>query len=276
VTATTTSVAGVATPTAGSGGSISGTPLVGVDRVEHVVVITLRRPDKRNALNREMREGLRRAVDAFEADPELRCAVITGEGPAFSAGADLAEMSGAAMAVVPAEMNQLLGSGGRVTKPVIAAVNGYALAGGFYLAQCCDLCVAGESAQFGITEARRGRGAPWATPLIDMVPRRVMMELLVTAAPISAQRAYEVGLVNRVVPDAELRGAAVSMAQTIAENAPLTVAAGKRLVELAADLGPAAAREPADWLYVPAYTSEDAQEGPRAFNEKRRPVWKGR
>jgi enoyl-CoA hydratase len=250
--------------------------LIGVERIGHVVVITLQRPEKRNALSIAMRQQLRDAFDDFESDPELRCAVLTGEGVAFCSGADLAEMSGGAVAVVPPEWNQLMGNGPPLTKPVIAAVNGFALAGGFHLAQACDLCVAGESAQFGITEVRRGRGAPWATPLIDMVPRRIMMELLITGLPLSAQRAYEIGLVNKLVPDSELRAAALEMAQVIASNAPLSVAAGKRLVQLAADLGPQLAREPADWLYIPAYTSEDAQEGPRAFNEKRAPVWKGR
>jgi enoyl-CoA hydratase/carnithine racemase len=249
---------------------------VEVERNGHVALITMRRPTKRNALNFAMRQGLRDAFDEFEGDPDLRCAVLTGEGVCFSAGGDLVEMANIKMDVVPAEWNQLLGSGAPLTKPVIAAVNGPALAGGFRLAQDCDLCVAGESTTFGITEAKRGRGAPWAAPLTAMVPARIMMELLLTAEPISAHRAHEVGLVNRVVPDDQIVAEAMRLAHTIADNAPLSVAAGKRLVRLAADLGPLAAAEPADWLYLRAYTSEDAQEGPRAFREKRPPVWQGR
>lgn len=245
-------------------------------RDEHVAIITMRRPAKRNALNYAMRQGLRDAFDEFEGDSELRCAVLTGEGACFSAGGDLVEMAESKLDVVPDEWNQLLGSGAPLTKPVIAAVNGPALAGGFRLAQDCDLCVAGESTTFGITEAKRGRGAPWAAPLTTMVPARIMMELLLTAEPITAERAYDVGLVNRVVQDDQIVDEAVRMAHGIAANAPLSVAAGKRLVRLAADLGPLAAAEPADWLYLKAYTSEDAQEGPRAFREKRSPVWKGR
>jgi len=256
--------------------STSPRPVVGVERRGHVLLVTLQRPEKRNALSKAVRAGLQNAFDDFAADPELRCAVLTGEGSAFCAGADLAEMHEDAVAIVPTDWTNLIGSGIPMPKPVIAAVNGYALAGGFYLAQCCDLCIAAESAEFGITEVKRGRGAPWATPLIDMLPRRVMMELLVTGLPLSAQRAYEVGLVNKVVPREDLLETALQMAAVIAANAPLSVAAGKRLVELSADLGPRLAREPADWLYAPVYTSEDAQEGPRAFAEKREPVWKGR
>lgn len=249
---------------------------VEVERDGHVALITMKRPAKRNALNFAMRQGLRDAFDEFEGDPDLRCAVLTGEGVCFSAGGDLVEMANTKMTVVPAEWNQLLGSGAALTKPIIAAVNGPALAGGFRLAQDCDLCVAGEGTTFGITEARHGRGAPWAAPLTAMVPARIMMELLLTAEPISAQRAHEVGLVNRVVADDRIVAEAMRLAHTIAANAPLSVAAGKRLVRLAADLGPLAAAEPADWLYLRAYTSEDAQEGPRAFREKRSPVWQGR
>jgi enoyl-CoA hydratase len=245
-------------------------------RDEHVAVITMRRPAKRNALNFTMRQGLRDAFDEFEGDPDLRCAVLTGEGACFSAGGDLVEMANTQLDVVPAEWTQLLGSGPALTKPVIAAVNGPALAGGFRLAQGCDLCVAGESTTFGITEAKRGRGAPWAAPLTAMVPARIMMELLITGEPITAQRAYDVGLVNSVVPDDQILDEALRLARIVASNAPLSVAAGKRLVGLAADLGPLAAAEPADWLYLRAYLSEDAQEGPRAFREKRAPVWKGR
>lgn len=249
--------------------------LVGAERRERVLLVTMRRPEKRNALNRAMRQELRRVFDDFERDPDLRCAVLTGAGPAFSAGADLAEMSDEKSNAAPEEMTQLVGTT-PPTKPVIAAVNGPAFAGGFNLALACDLCVAADTASFAISEALRGRGAAWAVPLTDMIPRRIMMELLVTGLPLSAQRACEVGLVNQVVPAVDLLDTALEMARHIATNAPLTVAAGKRLVGLAADLGPTLAREPADWLYEHVYRSDDAQEGPLAFKEGRPPVWKGR
>jgi enoyl-CoA hydratase/carnithine racemase len=139
-----------------------------------------------------------------------------------------------------------------------------------------DLCVAAEHAKFAITEVRVGRGAPWAAPLPWLIPPRVAMELLLTGEPLDAARAYELGLVNRVVPAAELREEALRMAKVIAGNAPLTVRAGKALVYASAELGWSAALEEADRLYEPVYLSEDAQEGPRAFAEKRAPRWKGR
>jgi enoyl-CoA hydratase/carnithine racemase len=169
-----------------------------------------------------------------------------------------------------------LGQNLQVTKPVIAAVNGPAFGGGFLLAQMCDLCVAGASAQFAITEARWGRGAPWAAPLPWLVPPRVAMELLLTGDPIDAQRAYEVGLVNRVVPDPELRSEAGRLARRIAGNAPLSVRAAKAMVQASAGCDLDEAVEAGWRLFEPVYLSEDAQEGPRAFVERRPPVWKGR
>jgi enoyl-CoA hydratase/carnithine racemase len=173
-------------------------------------------------------------------------------------------------------MTPNLGRNIQVIKPVIAAVNGPAFGGGFLLAQMCDLCVAGASAQFAITEARWGRGAPWAAPLPWLVPPRVAMELLLTGDPIDAQRAYEVGLVNRVVPDPELRSEAGRLARRIAGNAPLSVRAAKAMVQASAGRALDEAVEEGWRLFEPVYLSEDAQEGPRAFVERRPPVWKGR
>jgi len=163
-----------------------------------------------------------------------------------------------------------------VDKPLIAAVNGAAYAGGFLLAQSCDLCLAAEHATFAISEVKVGRGAPWAAPLPWLIPPRIAMQLLLTGDPISARRAHEVGLVNEVVPAADLRAAAQAMAERIAANAPLSVAAGKRTVGLIAEHPLSRAYQAADEIWEPVYLSEDAQEGPAAFREKRRPVWKGR
>jgi enoyl-CoA hydratase/carnithine racemase len=135
----------------------------------------------------------------------------------------------------------------------------------------CDLCVAADHARFAITEVKVGRGAPWAAPLPWLVAPRVAMELLVTGDPISAARAFDVGLVNRVVPLSQLHDATQELAETIAANAPLSVAAAKRTVYL----GMNAPFEEADALWEPVYLSADAQEGPRAFAEKRRPQWQG-
>jgi enoyl-CoA hydratase len=173
-------------------------------------------------------------------------------------------------------MLPVLGDSIRVTKPVIAAVNGLAYAGGWLFAQMCDLCIAADHAVFGITEAKVGRGMPWAAPLTRMLPQRVVMELLLTGQPLTAQRAYELGYVNAVVPLTDLRAKAMEMARTIAANAPLTVKAARELVYLSGEMGRSAGLRAAHHLFESVYLSEDAQEGPRAFAEKRPPQWTGR
>jgi enoyl-CoA hydratase/carnithine racemase len=242
------------------------------DRRGPVAWVTIDRPAARNAINVDVRDGLRDAAARFNAD-DAAVLVLTGSGEvAFCAGADLKEMAALGLEVPPPDYVPVFGRTIEVAKPTIAAVNGVAYAGGFLLAQMCDLCVAAEHARFAITEVRVGRGAPWAAPLPWLVPPRIAMELLVTGEPLSAQRAYEVGLVNRVVPLAELHDAVQQLAEGIAQNAPLSVAAAKRTVYLAQ----AAPYEAADAIWEPVYTSADAQEGPRAFAEKRAPRWQGR
>ncbi|HET9006728.1 MAG TPA: enoyl-CoA hydratase-related protein [Actinomycetes bacterium] len=241
-----------------------------------VVWLVIDRPEARNAVNRAVAEGLWEGFRRFEADEGAAVLVLTGAGDAFCAGADLKEMAALGLTVPPRDMTPNLGRNIQVTKPVIAAVNGPAFGGGFLLAQMCDLCVAGTSARFAVTEARWGRGAPWAAPLPWLVPPRVAMELLLTGEPIDARRAYEVGLVNRVVPDPELRSEAGRLARRIADNAPLSVRAAKAMVHAAAGRELDEAVEEGWRLFEPVYLSEDAQEGPRAFVERRPPVWKGR
>lgn len=241
-----------------------------------VAWLVIDRPEARNAINQAVGKGLWEGFRRFEEDPAAAVLVLTGTGEAFCAGADLKEMAALGLTVPPRDMAPNLGRNLQVTKPVIAAVNGPAFGGGFLLAQMCDLCVAGTSAQFAITEARWGRGAPWAAPLPWLVPPRVAMELLLTGDPIDAQRAYEVGLVNRVVPDPELRSEAGRLARRIAGNAPLSVRAAKAMVQASAGRALDEAVEEGWRLFEPVYLSEDAQEGPRAFVERRPPVWKGR
>jgi enoyl-CoA hydratase/carnithine racemase len=241
-----------------------------------VALLVIDRPGARNAINQAVGKGLWEGFRRFEEDPAAAVLVLTGTGEAFCAGADLKEMAALGLTVPPRDMAPNLGRNLQVTKPVIAAVNGPAFGGGFLLAQMCDLCVAGTSAQFAITEARWGRGAPWAAPLPWLVPPRVAMELLLTGEPIDAQRAYEVGLVNRVVPDPELRSEAGRLARRIAGNAPLSVRAAKAMVQASAGRDLDEAVEQGWRLFEPVYLSEDAQEGPRAFVERRPPVWKGR
>lgn len=242
-----------------------------------VAVITINRPAARNALNRAAREALFAALRNAEADEDCRVVIITGTGDkSFCSGADLKELAADGTKVPGKDFTPRLRKNVDISKPVIAAVNGPAYAGGFLLAQMCDLCVASDSATFAISEAKWGRGAPWAAPLSAMLPQRVMMELLLTAQPLSAQRMYDLGMVNRVVPGEDLLATAREMADTIARNAPLTVAGHLRMTYLCADMGVTAAEEAADEFFSWIYRSEDAQEGPRAFREKRSPAWQGR
>ena len=247
------------------------------EQQDAVAVITLNRPEQLNAINAEMRQGLYEAFARFEADAGARVAILTGAGDkAFCAGMDLKEAAQTGLGVPPAGFLPIIGQNVTLTKPIIAAVNGVAYAGGWLFAQMCDLCLAAEHARFGITEARVGRGMPWAAPLVHMVQQRAVMELLLTGDPISAARAHEIGFVNHVVPAAELMPRAMTMARRIADNAPLTVGAARELVYLATEMGRSAAQRAATHLFAPVYLSEDAQEGPRAFREKRAPEWKGR
>lgn len=241
-----------------------------------IAIITLNRPAKNNAINRAIRQGLFEAFEEFERS-DLRVAILTGAGSkAFCAGMDLVEAAETSLGVPPPGFFPILGDNVKVTKPVIAAVNGMALAGGWLFAQMCDLCLASEHASFGITEAKFGRGMPWATPLIQMIPQRVAMELLLTGRPISAQRAYEVGFINQTVSGQELMSRAIEVAETIAANAPLTVKAAKQALAAATEMGRTAALRAADQIFEPVYRSQDAIEGPKAFREKRLPIWTGR
>lgn len=245
-------------------------------RDDGIAVITINRPDARNALGREVREGLFAAWDRFEGDPALRVAILTAAGDkAFCAGGDLKEMADLRLTVPPRGMFPVPGDNIEVTKPTIAAVNGVAFAGGWLLAQACDLCVASTTARFAITEAKVGRGSPWAAPLIHMIPQRIMMEIILTGRPITAARAYEIGLVNRLAEPEDLMAEALALAAEIVENAPLSVLAGKETVGLATEMGRTAALRAARHAWERAYRSADAQEGPRAFAEKRKPQWRG-
>ncbi len=248
------------------------TDAVRYERVGPVAWVTIDRPEARNAINAEVRDGIRSAAERFNAD-DAAVLALTGAGEvAFCAGADLKEMAAMRLEVPPPDYVPQFGRTIRVDKPTIAAVNGVAYAGGFLLSQMCDLCVAADHARFAITEARVGREAPWAAPLPWLVPPRIAMELLVTGAPITADRAYDVGLVNRVVPMAGLHDAVQELGELIAANAPLSVAEAKRTVYLAMD----APFDEAEAIWAPVYRSDDAQEGPRAFAEKRAPRWTGR
>jgi enoyl-CoA hydratase len=246
-------------------------------RDDGIAVITLNRPEARNALGKDIRAGLFAAWDRFERDPALRVAILTGSGDkAFCAGGDLKEMTELQLTVPPRDMFPVPGDNIELTKPTIAAVNGVAFAGGWMIAQACDLCVASTRAQFAITEVKVGRSSPWAAPLIHMIPQRIMMEIVLTGKPLSAQRAYEIGLVNRLAEPDGLMAAALALATEILDGAPLSVMAAREMVMLSTEMGRSAALRAARHVSERVYRSEDAQEGPKAFAEKRRPQWKGR
>jgi enoyl-CoA hydratase/carnithine racemase len=245
--------------------------------VNGVAWLTIDRPEARNALSAAVRAGLFAGARRFNDDDSARVLVLTGAGDqAFCAGGDLKEMADTALQVPPPDFLPQFGRNLEVAKPTIAAVNGVAYAGGFLLAQNCDLCVAAESARFAISEVKVGRGAPWAAYLSWLVPPRIALQILLTGDPLSAARAREIGLVNEVVPDAELRDYVQAMAERIAANAPLSVLAGKQTAYLSARLAKEQAFEEAERIWEPVYLSQDAQEGPAAFRDKRRPVWTGR
>jgi enoyl-CoA hydratase len=246
-------------------------------RADGIAVITLNRPGTRNCLSQDVRAGLFTAWDRFERDPALRVAILTGAGEkAFCAGGDLKEMVATGMRVPPRDMFPLPYDTIELSKPTIAAVNGVAFAGGWMIAQACDLCVASTSATFAVTEVRVGRSAPWASPLIHMIPQRIMMEILLTGRPITAQRAYEIGLVNRLAEPAGLLEAALDLAGEILDGAPLSVRAARETVMLSTEMGRSAALQAARHASEHCYHSQDAQEGPRAFAEKRSPRWQER
>ncbi|MEV5409887.1 crotonase/enoyl-CoA hydratase family protein [Thermopolyspora sp. NPDC052614] len=261
-----------------------GEPAALVERRDHTMLITLNRPEVRNAVNAELTRAVGEALDEADADPSVRAVVLTGAGDrAFCAGADLkavarGEFSGEGL-------KPHWGFAGCVThpiaKPVIAAVNGFALGGGTEIALWADLVVAAETARFGLPEVKRGiiAGAGGAFRLAAQLPTKVAMEILLTGESVTAADALRLGLVNRVVPQEEVVPAALALAETIAANAPLAVQASKRIARGIA--GGAIPGEQAAWERTAAETalimrSADAKEGPRAFAEKRAPVWEGR
>ncbi|MCE3551602.1 enoyl-CoA hydratase-related protein [Pseudonocardia sp. RS11V-5] len=253
------------------------TDVVTYEVVDGIAWLTIDRPEARNALSKAVRDGLWEGTRRFVADDSAAVLVLTGAGDkAFCAGGDLKEMAETTLQIPPPDFLPQFGRNIEVPKPTIAAVNGVAYAGGFLLAQQCDLVVAAEHARFAVTEVKVGRGSPWAAPLSWLVPPRVALEILLTGDPLDAARAREVGLVNQVVPGAELRQRTQELARRIAANAPLSVRAAKRTAYLSAECTRAEAYDRAEEIWAPVYRSEDAQEGPAAFRDKRTPVWKGR
>ena len=248
-----------------------------VERRGAVQVITVNRPHVRNALDAAVARGIADAVDELDSSAELRAGVLTGAGGTFSAGMDLKAFLRGETPVI--EGRGLCGI--TVTPPrtpLVAAVEGWALAGGFELVLACDLVVAGRTAGFGVPEVTRSLVAAGGAALLlpQRVPRAVALEMLLTGRPIDAERAAAVGLVNRVVEDGAALDAAVEMAAGIAANGPLAVAATKRIVQEAPSWSPAEAWARQEEIVRPVFASDDAREGSTAFAERRSPVWRNR
>ncbi len=251
-------------------------PAVLTERRDGVLLITLNRPDQRNAINVEVAEGVSAALDELDGTSELRVGVLTGAGKGFCAGMDL-------KAFVEGKRPWVgdRGFAGIVQrppeKPLIAAIEGFAVAGGLEVALSCDLIVAARGAKIGIPEVKRGLVA--AAGALLKLPRRIpyhlAMELALTGEPIGAERAAHFGLVNRVVEPGQALDAALALAGELAQNAPLALTVSKRILVEQAGWSPAEMWERQGELARIALESDDAREGATAFAEKRPPQWQG-
>jgi enoyl-CoA hydratase len=247
------------------------------ERRGRVLLITLNRPDARNSVNAALAQGIADALDELDGDDELQAGVITGAGKGFCAGMDL-------KAFVRGESPYVDGRGfagitqRAADKPLIAAIEGFAVAGGLEVALSCDLLVVARESKLGIPEVKRSLVAA-AGALLRLprrIPHHVAMEMALTGDPISAERGYEVGLVNRLAEPGQAVDTAIELAETIARNAPLALAASKRIVRESPDWSSDEMWERQGEISGPVFVSEDAREGATAFAEKREPVWKGK
>jgi enoyl-CoA hydratase/carnithine racemase len=247
------------------------------ERRGHIELLTINRPEARNAINRATAVALSEALDACELDDDIWVVVLTGSGEkAFSAGMDLKAFASGEMPITDK------GFGGLTQrdfpKPLIAAANGSAFAGGFELLISCDMVVAADHAKFGIPETSRGlvAGAGGLIRLAKRVPLAIAYEMALSAEPIDAQRAYELGLVNHVVPGDQVLDAAFALAERIVKNAPLAVRTSKRVMRQSLELTEEQSWPVSDEEFGKIVRSADALEGAVAFAEKREPNWQGK
>jgi len=252
-------------------------------RVEDgIATVTIDRPEQRNALSVAAANRLRELWDEVDADDGVRVAILTSaDCGTFCAGLDLREAAALkaerGIDILTLMRDPFHARMRQVAKPIIAAMTGHLLAGGMLLALNADLRVGLAATEVGITEARVGRGSPWAVPLLWMLPQALVMEMVLTGDRYPIERFADLGFINHVEPTpAAVRARAAALAARIRDNAPLSVAAGKRSILDAMSAGCDGGLALAERTYRSVYASEDAQEGPRAFAAKRAPVWKGR
>jgi enoyl-CoA hydratase len=245
-----------------------------------VAVITIRRPEARNAVNGEVASGIEAAIDRLEDDPEAWVGVITGEGSVFSAGADLKAIASGQAAALNTSKGGFAGITRRERdKPIIAAVDGPALAGGCEIALSCDLIVASKAAAFGLPEVKRSlvAAAGGLFRLPRALPPAVAMEVILTGDPIPAERAYQLGMVSDLVEPGEALSAAKALAERICANAPVAVRESRKIVLAAlSGMGDDELWSLTGSAFGKVMQTDDFAEGPRAFIEKRPPEWKGR
>ena len=245
--------------------------VVETERRERVLIVTIRREDKRNALNAEVTAGIDAAMNELEDDSELWCGILTGGTQFFSAGADLAGGPGE-----PTPRGGIVGLISRVrTKPLIAAVEGFALGGGMELVLCCDIVIAANNARFGLPEVKRGLMPDFggAFRVGRMLPPNIAREMLLTATDLSAERAERLGFVNQLTEPGEALDAAVAMAATICQNSPLGTRAALKLSEAAIRGDESALWELSHSEHEKLMASADVVEGVSAFFERRTPTW---
>lgn len=251
---------------------------IGYERKGKIVTITLNRPDRLNALSQALLLELGDAWERYAADDEARAAILTGRGRAFSAGLDIYELPNPGSGETKGPrlgVDEITGIMPQLEKPIIAAINGLALAGGCILVLRSDIRIAAETAILGMPEVNLGLYGGVDMLIAQRIPLCVVMELALTGKPISAQRAYEVGLVNRVVPDAEVMPAAMEIAEAISELSPLAVRLNKRVAIEAIKHSPEVLML-RKTIFENLLQSEDFQEAKLAFKEKRKGVFTGR
>jgi len=245
----------------------------------NVAVITMNRPEARNAINGEMAATMEAAIDQMENDPEVWVGILTAVGKAFCAGADLKEISAGNGGALSTKKGGFAGIARRErTKPLIAAITGSALAGGTEIALSCDMIIAADDTNFGLPEVKRSlvAGAGGLFRLPRQVGKAVALEAILTGDPLSSQRAYELGMVNKVVPEAQVMDEAMKLAARITANAPLAVKASRAVALNATVKSDDELWKDSGVAFASLVNTEDYKEGPRAFIEKRAPVWKGK